>query len=354
MNKNLEEKPRTDDIDIIEIFNLIGRAIKSVFDFILNIFQQLFMLLILLALFIKRNIIILTIAVVVGFVVGFISDMFQKTFFTSTMVVEPNFDTSTQLIDNIKLYAQLARSRDSIVLGQMLEISPSDASKIISIGLEAKNTKNTRLKLFDEFVKEADSTTLKNITFEEFEQNLSTGDYEQYFIVLDSKDKSVFKKVEKSILNIPLTPYIQSLKNTELDNLNTQILKLNSSLNKIDSLRNDYKKIMLDTDEKAKRPAGTGTTFYMGTENIRTTNELQLFEIERNYNKIIEDLSLEKAQKQNYINVISGFQEIGIRMKNQNKLIYAAIALGLAMLFLILKEFNKFLVTQERKLKENV
>ncbi len=353
MSKNLQENPKTDEIDIIEIFNLIGSAIKSFFAFILNIFEQLFRLLILFALFIKRNIIILSIALILGFVVGFVTDLNQKTFYTSTMVVEPNFDTSTQLIDNIKLYSQLARSRDSVALAQMLEITPTEASNIISIDLEAKNTKNTRLKLFDDFVRQTDTTTLKNITFEEFEQNISLADYYQYFIHLDSKDKSVFKKVEKGILNIPLTPYIQSLKETELENLNAQTRNVHSALDKIDSLRVDYKKIMLDEEEKAKRPLGTGTTFYMGTENIRTTNELQLFDLERNYNRTLEEVAIEKAKKQNYINIISGFQDIGIRMKKQNKLLYALIGLGLAMLFLMLREINKFLLSQEKNLKRN-
>lgn len=351
MSKDLPKQSKSEEIDIIEIFNLIGRAIKSFFDFILNIFVQIFRLLILLALFIRRNFIILSVAAIAGFGIGFISDRYQKVFYTSTMVVQPNFDTSTQLVENIKLFSQLASSRDSVVLSQVFGISPNEAAKIISIEIGARSTKNDRLKLFDDFVKEADSTTLKNITFEEFEESLTIADYEQYFIVLETKDKSVFRKVEKSILNFPITPYIQSIKQTELANLDAQANNIKMSLEKIDSLRTDYKKIMLDNDQKLDRPIGAGTTFYMGTENIRTTNELQLFDLEKNYNQDLEEIKLEKAQKENYINVISGFQDIGIRVKEQNKLRFALIALGLAIAFLILKEFNRFLVSQEKKLK---
>ncbi len=353
MNKDLPKQSNSEEIDIVEIFNLIGRAFKSVFDFILNIFEQIFMLLILLALFIRRNFIILTVAAILGFGIGFISDRYQKVFYTSTMVVQPNFETSTQLVENIKLYSQLARSRDSLVLSQVLGVTPSEASKIISIGIEARNTKNTRLNLFDEFVKEADSTTLKNVTFTEFEENLTIVDYKEYFIVLDAKDKSVFRKVEKSILNFQITPYLQSLKETELANLDAQANNIKMSLEKIDSLRTDYKKIMLDDEQKLNRPAGTGTTFYMGTENIRTTNELQLFDLERNYNLALEKIALKKAQNLNYINVISGFQDIGIKVKKQNKWLFALVTLGLALLFLIFKEFNKFLIAQEKKLKRS-
>lgn len=351
MSKDLPEKPKSDDIDIIEIFNLIGRAIKSFFDFIIKIFQEFFSILILFALFIKRNAILLSLAVILGFVIGVVSDFYQKSYYTSTMVVEPNFNTSTQLIEYIKLCSQLTRSGDTVALSQIFEISQSEASKIKAITIEAKNNNNVRLKLFNDFVKTADSTTLKNVTYEEFEDNLAISDHEQFFIAMDAKEKSVFKKVEKNILNIPLSPFIMSMRETALQNLTAQANNLEKSLEKIDSLRIDYKKIMLDEEQKLNKPAGAGTTFYMGTENLRTTNELVLFDIERQYNRALEEIALEKAQKQNYINVISGFQDIGIRMKKQNKFLFALIALGLAFLFLVLRELNTFLINQERKLK---
>lgn len=170
---------------------------------------------------------------------------------------------------------------------------------------------------------------------------------------MDAKDKSIFKKVEQKILEIPLTEYIISVRKAELDNLTSKENGIRQSLQKIDSLRTDYKKVMLAEDTKTNQPTSAGNTFYMGTENIRATNEIKLFEIERQYDYVLEEISAEKAQKQNYINVISGFQDIGIRVKKQNKFFYALIGLALATLFLILKEFNRFLVTQERKLKSN-
>jgi hypothetical protein len=353
MSKDLQKAPKSDDIDIIEIFNLIGRGIKSFFDFIFNIFNQLFKILILFALFLKRHIIILSIAAILGFSLGFISDAYQKPFYASTMVVEPNFGASTQLIDNIKLYSQLTRNSDSTTLAQLFEISPKDASKIMALGIEAKNGSNDRLKLFDEFVKEADTTTLKNLTFEEFEKSLTTADYSQFYIVMHTRDKSLFKKVEQKILNIPITPFIKNIRETELANLNTKARSLNESLEKIDSLRNDYKKIMLEDDKRLDKQAASGNTFYMGTENIRTTNELELFTLERQYDYALEEIALEKAQKENYINVISGFQDIGIRVNKPNKFLFALIGFGLAILFLALREFNKFLNSQEEKLKKN-
>lgn len=353
MSDNLPEQPKSDNIDILEIFSLIGRGIKSLFDFIVSIFESVFKLLILFALFIKRNIIILLAAVIIGFAVGFVSDLYQKTFFTSTMVVEPNFGTSTQLIDNIKLYSQLTKNNDSITLSQIFGITPSEAAKIMTIGIEAKSNINVKLKLYDEFVKDADTATLKNVTFEKFEQSLTTEDYKQFYIVMDAQDKSIFKKVESKILEIPLTDFIISLRKSELDNLTSKENGIRMSLQKIDSLRLDYKKIMLDEDKRLNKPASGGNTFYMGTENIRETNEIKLFEIERQYDYVLEEISIEKTQKQNFINVISGFQDIGIRVKKQNKFLYALIGLAFAGLFLILKEFNRFLKMQEIKMREN-
>lgn len=353
MSKDLPEKQRSEEVDIIEIFNLIGRAIKSFFDFLLGIFEQIFKFLIIFALFLKRNLILLGFAALVGLILGLVSDFLKKPYYSSTMLVAPNFETSTQLINNINLYSQLARSNDSTALAQIFDISENEASKILNISIDANNTANNRFLLYEEFTKNTDTVVLKNINYESFVESLQLSDFQQFYITLDAKDQKLFKKTEKKIIEFPVTEYSKQLRETVQEVMETKKENFNTYLQKIDTLRNDYKKIMLNNESDLTKNPSSGTTFYMGTESVRPTNEIQLFELEQQFYEKIAEISFAQISENNYVNMISGFQEIGIKEKKSKLIYFIAGAILVAFMFLLLKEFNIFLTRQEILLKKN-
>lgn len=352
MSENLPNNNTSQEIDIIAIFNLIGKAIKSLFYQIFNLLKYLFEGVLLTSLFIKRHLKKLIIAGAVGFAVGTISDYLEESYYTSTMVVEPNFQTSTQLIETMKLYNQLVRSKDSTRLSEILKITESEANSIITIGIRAKINGNTKLKNFNEFIKEADTMTLKRLSFEEYESNLEITDYNQYYIYLNTSDRSIYKKVERSFLNLPLSDYSKNLQKTEIENLEKKENTIIKALAKIDSLRGDYKKIMLtETTVNDSKGNGSGTNFYLAAESKRPTNELKLFDLEMSYNRMLEEINKDKTAKSSIINVVSGFQDIGIKVKDKNLKWFVIVALVLSVLFILLINFNKYLNDFESKRK---
>lgn len=353
MNKDLPEKQRSEEVDIIEIFNLIGRAIKSFFEFLFGILELIFKFLIIFALFLKRNLILLGLAALVGLILGLMSDFLQKPFYTSTMLVEPNFETTNQLINNIDLYSQLAKSNDSTALAEIFDISENQASKILDISIKANNTSNNRFLLYEEFTKNTDSVVLKNMNYESFAESLQLSDFQQFYITLDAKDQKLFKKTEKKIINFPVTEYSQKLRETALEIMETKKENFITYLQKIDTLRNDYKKIMLNDEANLTKTPNSGTTFYMGAESVRPTNEIQLFELEQQFYEKIADISFAQISENNYVNMISGFQEIGMKTKKSKLFNFVLGALSIAFLLLLFKEFNKFLTRQEMLLKKN-
>jgi hypothetical protein len=352
MSQNLPDNSNSKEIDIIVIFKLLGDVIKSLFYQIFKLFRYLFEGLIFLSLFIKRNFKKLVIAGTIGFIAGSIADYFEESFYTSTMIVEPNFRSSNQLIESIRLYNQLVISKDSTSLAEIFNISESEANSIKSISITANLNRNTKLKSFNDFVKEADTMTLKSLNFEEYESNLELTDFSQFYITLNAKERGVYKKIEHMFLDIPLADFTKNLQKTEIENLANKERFITSALNKVDSLRNDYKKIMLsETSSNNSKENGSGTNFYLATENKRVTNELNLFELERTYNRMLEDINKEKTIKTNIINNISGFQKIGIKVKQKNLKWFVIGSLALGVLLILLINFNKYLIAFERKRK---
>ena len=87
----------SDEIDLGQLFQLIGRGFQRLFDFIASIFKGLFHILIAILLFAQKNFIILVAAVIVGAVGGYFADQYKTPEYISKMVVEPNFNSVQQL-----------------------------------------------------------------------------------------------------------------------------------------------------------------------------------------------------------------------------------------------------------------
>ena len=349
MNENLPEQ-KTDEVDISQIFTLIGKAFKAVFDFILSIFEFILKTFLLLALFVRNNIIKLVLAVVIGFVIGFISDRFEKDYYTSTMIVEPNFQTNSQLIETVELYGQLVRSKDSVNLSKLLGISAGDANKIQSVSIEAKFNENTKIKGYNEFVKETDTLVLKDVSFEAYKQNLEEEDYKQYAITVNAEAYDIYGKIKKQFLDIPVTEFVVGLKKAEWLNLNETEKEIKQSLDDIDSLRLAYKTAMLN-NSKNNNESASNTNFYLGDDGNKKNTEIELFEIEARYQNRLRQVYEDKAKMQSTINVVSGFNTIGIKEKNSNLKWYILLSLGIMILFILLSNFNKYLTAFDRKNK---
>ncbi|MFT6795689.1 MAG: hypothetical protein ACJART_000825, partial [Maribacter sp.] len=153
----------SDEIDLGQLFQMIGKGFNKFFQFLGNIFKGIFNSFILLLLFIQKHILKFIILAVVGLAVGIYLDITLPTKYTSSMVVEPNFNSVQQLYNNINYYDELAEAKDSIGLAEALGISVKDASFIKDFEIDSYSDENQKILLFDKFVRSLDSTTKKAI-----------------------------------------------------------------------------------------------------------------------------------------------------------------------------------------------
>src|SRR5690606_30883093 len=127
----------SEEIDLGQLFQLIGNAFKKLFRFIGDIFKGIFHIVILFLLFLQKHFIKFVIVAAIGLALGIYLDMVKQPKYISTMVVEPNFNSVQQLYNNINFYNELAEAEDSLALADVFDISAQEASFIKELRVES-------------------------------------------------------------------------------------------------------------------------------------------------------------------------------------------------------------------------
>ena len=118
MSNELPQPQASEEVDLGQLFKLIGNDFNKFFRFIASIFKGLFHLIILFLLFIQKHFIKFTVVGIIGLAIGIYLDLNKETNYISTMVVEPNFNSVQQLYNNIGFYNELAGAQDSTALAE--------------------------------------------------------------------------------------------------------------------------------------------------------------------------------------------------------------------------------------------
>ncbi|WP_224485324.1 hypothetical protein [Robertkochia aurantiaca] len=352
MSENLQpQRPQqnSEEIDLGQLFKMIGDGFKKLFRFIGSIFQKLFELLLLFLLFIQKHFIKFVIAGVIGVVIGFSLDYYTNEKYISSMVVEPNFNSAQQLYNNVNFYNELAQAKDSISLAEALDISVSDAATLREFNIESYADENQKVKLFDEFIRNLDTTTQKTIDMERFMENFNSFDARFHNISVIAVDPFVAKKTQPAILNgISRNDYFKLQKNISQLNIDLQDSIIQKQLTEIDSLQRLYKRVM---EKEAEKPL-QGTNISLGENGNRENRELALIRQINELKEGVVELNEQRANKSSIVNIISDFPRRGVEMKgfkNSYKLLVPSALILLTLITLMLLELNRFLIDYKRK-----
>ena len=123
MSKEKPQPEQSEEVDLGQLFKLIGNAFDRFFKFIASIFIGVYKLVLVLLIHFYKRVVWYAAAVIIGVVVGFIIDMNLDKLYGANMFIETNFNSSRQVYENIKQFHQLAyEDKDSLELaGRILE-----------------------------------------------------------------------------------------------------------------------------------------------------------------------------------------------------------------------------------------
>lgn len=336
-----EAQPK-EDIELGSLFIIIGKGFSNLFNFIATIFKGIYHLLILLLLFIKRNLVKLVLAAILGGVIGTFFQFKKAPTFGADLQVQPNFKSSRQLYNNVNYYNELVKQKDTVSLASVFGISTETAATLERFQIYPIKNGNDFLTSYDDLILSVDTLTAKSYSFDVFKTTFTDYDYRIHNIHVVATKNDVFSELDEVIISsVVNNKFFNKVKKLTNENLNRTDSLLRQNLTQIDSLRKVYMAVLLEEAKKNQ----TGTSIDLGGTK-KTTKELELFETSRKINNDLEDISKSKSEKSEVLNVISNFQPIGYEIKgidNNYGVQIALLGIVLMVLFLFLEQVNNYL-----------
>lgn len=311
MSDNTSRKD--EEIDLGQLFALIGRGIDRFGQFIKSIFDFVIRGLLTFFIFFRNHFVKFAVAGIVGALIGLVIDKSKTPEFEASMVVKPNYQSGRQLYKNIAYYDELIKQENFLLLSETFGITIEEAKSLITFEIEPIINENYMLSTYDDFLSSIDSTVALNFEYELYKDNFKEYSFSEHEIVVISTTNDIFTKLESIIVSgVKGNPFFQKLEESERTILKRNEVYLESSLEEVDTLRNVYTKVLIKESEKE---ISQGTNINLAA-NKESTKELDLFKEERRINSEINNLTRSEVRDIEIINVISSFQKVGFKKVN--------------------------------------
>jgi len=349
MSEKLPQQQTSEEIDLGQLFKLIGNAFDKLFKFFMSIFKGIFSVIVYALKAIVNNFKIIAISIVVAAIVGFAIEKTKKEVYTSQMLVKPYFDSKYQLVTNINYYNALLGEKDYDRFSEIFDINQEEAKEIIEFEIHpGPENENDQLIQYDKFLKSLDSLRRQEIGFEEFLENRSIYSGDIFEINVKSFKKDIFRSLEKG-LNSTFTNTYSIKKMQKRDSLIAiQRERILASLKQIDSLKQVYIRVL---EEESKVSNSYTTRDGMSFIQEKTqTKEYELLKEEDRLRQQLSDLESQKVQEDVFFDTLSSFQDVGTKytsIEERYSLIFPTLTFVLLCLGYLGKRIVKYVKTYE-------
>lgn len=351
MSKDSQQPQQPEEVDLGQLFKLIGNAFDRLFRLIGNILNKIFLAFVWTVFFVKRHVIKIVLAGIIGFGYGFFKQKKGEPIYKSTTVIKQNYETGENLYRSIEYYNELINDKDTVTLGNLLGIEPSTAGSIINLEIESVVTNNDKLKTFDLYIKSIDSTLASTVTLDEFISNSKEYDHPVQRLIIRAKERGAFGPIiSKTIDNINNTEYFITEQKKDLDQLTQLENSIKQSLEVSNELKEVYKKVLVEVPSEKR--LGSQTSIRIdNTEDKNITKEYELYTNDVELRRELVEIRRKKEDKDKIIEVVSSQQNQGtidntkqlLGKTIDSKIYYTIILMLLASVLLLSLHFIKFL-----------
>lgn len=312
MSTNSNTPNNSEEVDLGQLFKLIGNVFDRFFNFIGRIFNNLFLAVIWVILFTKKRIIILALVTAFGLILGALSQKTAIPKYESSVTVVQNYPTGENLYSSVGYYNDLLRQQDYETLGAVLDLDLEKTKSILEFNVEPVISENNKLVAFDKYIKQLDSLAASKIEYEDFLVNNEdyTHKYQQIRIESSERNsfKSVFENIVKSINSNPFFVNEQRKDIVELTQIKTSLEK---ALDESKTLQETYKKVLeqgIDSDQA--KSSEIGITFE-GSSEVEKTKEFDLYLSDLELRTQLVQIERDLLDKQYIVEMISNKQDSG-------------------------------------------
>ncbi|RSK41527.1 YveK family protein [Mangrovimonas spongiae] len=345
-----QQQQNSEEVDLGQLFNMIGNLFTRLFNFIGSIFKAIFSVFIYALQAVFKNFKLIAIVMILAAIIGFVLQRTQKDVYESQMLVKPYFDSKFQLVTNINYYNALIGERDYNQLTALFDINEDEAKQIIGFEIHpGPENENDQLVQYDKFLKGLDSILAQEVDFEEFLENRSIYSGDIFEINVKSFKKDIFRSLEEG-LNSTFTNTYSVKKMQKRDSLiaidRRQIL---ASLKDVDSLQKVYLSVM-EEESKSKQGSYTTKDGMSFIQEKTKTREYELLEEENKLRKALAKLDAQKVEEDVFFDTLSSFQDVGAKYTsiwNRYVLIFPALAFVLLCLVYLIRRLTKYVLSYE-------
>ena len=341
---NQPDQNQEQEVDLVPVFVWISNGFKNLFNGIGNIFKGIAHFLVLFLIFIKNNIILLVALFIIGAALGMYLSRESKKNFTAQLRVQPNFESSSQLISNVEYYNSLVDQEDYETLGKQLNISTEEAKTFVSFEIEPDYNDTELLKEYDYMARRADTIALENYTFEGFKEAKRDIDYQFYRVSVTSKNRAALEKAASGIVKVEDNPLIKAQRMASIETTDFNIAKREYQLKEIDSLISAYQTAIKDKDSDLSN----GTNVFVNGQNGMVNFET-LFEEKTNILYLLETEREKKYEFKNTVNIVSYFIKKGTIEEKHLTVTFALVFFGFGLLVALIPIIWRFLNTYQKK-----
>ncbi len=352
MSKNIPETNSPEEVDIGQLFKIIGNGLEKFFNFLGGILHKAFLGFVWLVFFLKKHFLKIGIAGIIGFGLAFVSEKVSEPVYSTSAIVQQNYNTGESLYELITRYNSLIRNNDTLNLRQALSLDENKAIDIVRIEIEPAISENLKIKGYDNYIKGLDSVLASTIDYDAYLSNTKAYDYKFQKISLRSKQANNLSVIFDELIDrVNETEFFKREQRKDLEQLDNRELAIKQSLTISDSLQSTYRKVLEKPLDRENGQGQASTVTIEGSNNVRETKEFELYQNDLELRRELVQIQRERQDKSEIIEIISIEFDNGViddsvevlGMEISRKIFYALAFAFLVVLWLMSVEFLKYL-----------
>lgn len=343
-NPSNNQQNTSEEVDLGQLFKIIGQLFDRFFNFIGSIFKAIFSVFIYALKAIIVNFKLIAAVIVVSALLGFGLEKTKPTTYKSQMLVKPYFDSQYEMITNVRNLNSLVSTQRYETLAELFKMDVDEVKAIAGIEINpGPESENDQYRAYDEYVKSIDTVSGIELTFKQYISNRSIYEYRIYEISVLSNKKDIYKGLENGIIESFNTEYSKNKMKKRDQVIEIQRENLLTSIREIDSLQNVYIKVLEDENKTGGNVIELAEGLTIGKDKT-TTKEFELLSQELLLRDALKELEEEKILEDVPFEVLSGFQAIGNKASIIEKyvVVFPAIAFLLLCLVFLTNKLVKF------------
>jgi hypothetical protein len=313
-----------DEIDLGQLFQMIGNGFNRIFRSFLSVF-----------IYLKRHAIILSILVIVGVATGFGLNKIIKEKFKTEVIVKPNLESKNYLYDVIAEIQANIKAEDTVFFRELgIDVENLKDFELVVAPVSGENKKNleTEMKYLELLQSFENTGAISDIVRAEILDKSSINQRITFYY----KSSNLGQEYSKKFMDyINSNEYYNQIVKTYTENALNRIKQNDSLVNQLDELIANYSKKMLKEE-----PSSEGRLIL---DNEQQLNIPGLFNLKNELIRDTESKKLELERRKDAITIINfgKTQKVIKPLFKKNIILFPILFLGLFFLYSFIKFLNK-------------